>query len=292
MADKGEKYTKGFTPPKQEQEKQPGVEKEMIPQPDDRMENYTAGEKLKGKKAVITGADSGIGRAVAIGFAKEGADVAVIYLDQDDDAKVTKECVEKAGRECLLVKGNLKRESFCKKAVEKSVKQFGRIDILVNNAAVQYAVKDFTELTTEQFDHTFKTNIYAYFFMIKYAIGHMSEGGRIINTTSVVAYQGHPTLIDYASTKGAVVGLTRALGLSLAEKKILVNGVAPGPIWTPLIPASFSEEKVGKFGSNTALKRPGQPDEIAPSYIFLASDENSYMTGQILHPNGGRIVNA
>ncbi|MFP4381389.1 MAG: SDR family oxidoreductase [Candidatus Sumerlaeia bacterium] len=278
--------------PGQEQSHQPGKREAMEPEPADSMKDYKGSEKLEGKKALVTGGDSGIGRAVSIGFAKEGADVAVVYLEEDQDARSTRDLVEKTGRKCILIKGDAGSRQFCDEAVEKAVSDLGGLDILVNNAAEQHPVDSFQDITDAQWDRTFKTNIYAYFYMSRAALKHIPEGGSILCTTSVLAYQGHKTLIDYACTKAAIVGLVRSLSQSLGDKKIRVNGVAPGPIWTPLIPASFREEKVDNFGGNTILGRAGKADEVAPCFIFLASTDASYMTGQILHPNGGRIVNA
>ena len=281
--------------PPQKQEHQPGIEAEMTPQPKDRMEGWKPAGKLQGKRAVVTGGDSGIGRAVAIGFAKEGADVVVLYKDEHQDADETKRHVEAAGRKCLTIAGDVGDPAFCAKAVEQAA-QFlgGGIDILVNNAAEQHICEDFAEIPEAQVERTFRTNIFGYFWMAKNAVKRMPEGGAIINTTSVTAYQGSPQLIDYASTKGAIVGFTRSLAKSLFEqKKIRVNGVAPGPIWTPLIPASFDEEKTAQHGKAAPMQRPGQPDECAPSYIFLAAEsDSSYINGQVLHPNGGTVVNA
>lgn len=277
--------------PPQRQTHQPGVTDEMRPGPQDRMERYKAAGKLKGKAALITGGDSGIGRAVAIGFAKEGADVAVVYLEEREDAEATRDLVEKEGRTCLLIQGDIGDAGFCASAVEEAVQALGKLDILVNNAAEQHVQEDFTAISAEQLERTFRTNIFSMFHLTKAALKHMGEGARIINTTSVTAYKGKEELIDYASTKGAIVAFTRSLSQSLAKKGILVNAVAPGPIWTPLIPASFSAEQVAEFGANAPLGRPGQPDEVAPCFIFLASADASYMTGQVLHPNGGTIVN-
>ena len=280
--------------PPQKQGRQPGIEAEMTPQPKDRMEDWKPADKLQGKRAVVTGGDSGIGRAVAIGFAKEGADVVILYKDEHQDAEETKRHVEAAGRKCLAIAGDVGDPGFCADAVGQAARFLGgRIDILVNNAAEQHVCEDFAEIPEAQVERTFRTNIFGYFWMAKNALKHMPEGGAIINTTSVTAYQGNPQLIDYASTKGAIVAFTRSLAKSLFEqKKIRVNGVAPGPIWTPLIPASFDEEKTAQHGSSAAMQRPGQPDECAPSYIFLAAEsDSSYINGQVLHPNGGTVVN-
>lgn len=263
----------------------------MNPTPKSDDTSYKGCGKLSGKVAIITGGDSGIGRSVAIFFAKEGADIAVIYLNEDVDAENTKKMVEKEKRSCLLIRGDVGDEAFCHKAVAKIKKQFGHIDILVNNAGEQHPQKSILDITEEQLVRTFRTNIFAYFFMTKAVLPHLHEGSAIVNTASVTAYKGSAHLLDYSSTKGAEVSFTRSLSQNLAEKKIRVNAVAPGPIWTPLIPSTFPEEKVETFGSDVPLGRPGQPEEVAPSYVFLASDDSSYMTGQTLHPNGGTVVN-
>jgi NAD(P)-dependent dehydrogenase (short-subunit alcohol dehydrogenase family) len=277
--------------PPQHQERQPGLETLMKPQPISENPNYRAAGKLEGKIAVITGGDSGIGRAVAIAFAQEGADVAIVYLNEHEDAVVTKNRVEQLGRSCLSIAGDIGREEFCQEAARQVVERFGRIDILVNNAAEQHPQNGIERITAEQLERTFRTNIFGYFFMTKAALPHMQPGTAIINTTSVTAYEGHPTLIDYASTKGAIVAFTRSLALALVDRGIRVNGVAPGPIWTPLIPSTFQADQVATFGSTTPMRRAGQPMELAPSYVFLAANDSSYMTGQILHVNGGTIVN-
>jgi NAD(P)-dependent dehydrogenase (short-subunit alcohol dehydrogenase family) len=279
------------TKPPQTQEKQPGIEAEMRPQPKFQDPNYRACKKLEGKAALITGGDSGIGRATAIYFAMEGADVSVVYLDEHQDAEETRRLVEEKGRRCILIAGDVGQEEFCREAVEKTVKEFGRLDILVNNAAEQHPQESIEKITAQQLERTFRTNIFSYFFCTKAALRHLKEGSAIINTTSVTAYRGSPHLLDYSATKGAIVAFTRSLAKALAEKKIRVNGVAPGPIWTPLIPSTFDEKKVESFGADVPLKRPGEPAEVAPCYVFLASDDSSYMTGQVLHPNGGEIVN-
>lgn len=280
---------KEWTPPKQEQARQPGKEFMMQPKPESEMKQYRGADKLLNKTAVITGGDSGIGKATAIGFAKEGADCVIVYLEEHKDAERTRELVEQEGRKCLLIAGDVGDSGFCKSVAEKTAAQFGKIDILVNNAAEQHPVEEFTQITDEQLEKTFRTNLFSMFYMIRAALEYMPEGSTIINTTSITAYEGNPSLIDYSSTKGAIVSLTRSLSRKLAPR-IRVNAVAPGPIWTPLIPSTFSGEKVESFGSNTDMQRPGQPDEVAPCYIFLASGDSTYITGQTLHPNGGRFV--
>ncbi len=277
--------------PPQHQKRQPGREHEMKPRPRAEDEKHRGSGKLRNKVALITGGDSGIGRAVAIAFAKEGADVAVVYLEEHKDANETKGLVEKHGRKCLLIAGDVGQEEFCRKAVEQTVKKFGKVNILVNNAAEQHPQESIEKITEEQLERTFRTNIFSFFFMTKAAMKHLKKGAAIINTTSVTAYKGSPHLLDYSSTKGAIVAFTRSLSQALADKTIRVNGVAPGPIWTPLIPSTFPSKDVETFGSDVPLGRPGQPEEIAPSFVFLASDDSSYMTGQILHPNGGTVVN-
>lgn len=277
--------------PPQHQDKQPGIESEMTPRPIAEDARFRGRKRLPGKAAIITGGDSGIGRAVAIAFAQEGADVAIIYLDEHDDARETAAMVAKEGRRCMSLSGDVGDEDFCREAVRKVVDTFGRLDILVNNAALQFYTESIADVSEEQLERTFRTNIFSYFFMARAALEHLKEGGVIINTTSVTAYKGKAQLLDYSTTKGAIVSFTRSLALSLADKKIRVNGVAPGPVWTPLIPASFPSDYVEQFGKGTPLKRPAQPEEIAPCYVFLASDDSSYMTGQVLHPNGGEIVN-
>ena len=277
--------------PPQRQRRQPGREHKMKPRPKAEDEKQRGSGKLHGKVAIITGGDSGIGRAVAVAFAKEGADVAVVYLEEQKDARETQKLVDEHGRKCLLIEGDVGEEDFCRDAMEKTVREFGKIDILVNNAAEQHLQDSIEQISEEQLTRTFRTNIFSFFFMTKAAMSHLKKGAVIINTTSVTAYKGSPKLLDYSSTKGAIVAFTRSLSQALAEKGIRVNAVAPGPIWTPLIPSSFPAEEVETFGSDTPLGRPGQPEEVAPSYVFLASDDASYMTGQVLHPNGGTVVN-
>lgn len=276
--------------PPQHQTRQPGLESAMRPRPESEARHYRGSGKLDGKVAIVTGGDSGIGRSVCVHFAKEGADVSILYLNEHGDAAETKALVEAQGRRALIVAGDVGDEPFCTRAVEETVRTLGGIDILVNNAAEQHVCQSLTEISAEQLERTFRTNIFGYFFMAKAALPHLKEGSVIINTTSVTAYRGSSHLVDYASTKGAIVGFTRSLAQQLAEKNIRVNGVAPGPIWTPLIPASFPAEKVETFGEKEPLGRAGQPDEVAPSYVFLASADSSYMTGQVLHPNGGEIL--
>ncbi|WP_173918084.1 SDR family oxidoreductase [Halobacillus sp. Marseille-Q1614] len=276
--------------PGQVQNRQPGYESEMDPLPLQADEDYTSGNKLKGKVALITGGDSGIGRSVAIGYAKEGADVAISYLDEHEDAQYTKEKIEAEGRRAILIPGDVGEESVCRDAVEQTVNELGKLDILVNNAAEQHPTGDLTEISAEQLERTFKTNIYSVFYMTKAAIPHLERGSAIINTASVNPYKGNPQLVDYTSTKGAVVAFTRSMAAQLVEKGIRVNGVAPGPIWTPLIPASFDDEKVEEFGTETPMGRPGQPVEHVGSYVLLASDDSTYITGQFIHINGGMLM--
>lgn len=276
--------------PKQKQQKQPGDEYKMNPEPEIIRKDYKGSNKLKGKIALITGGDSGIGRSIAVHFAREGANVAIVYFNEEEDAKETKKMVEKEGTQCLLLKGDLKKEKFSKSIVENTVKKFGGINILVNNAAMQFPEKTPDEISTTNLKITFETNIYPFFYTVQEVVKHLKKGDCIINTTSVTAYRGSEHLLDYSSTKGAIVTFTRSLSTMLVEKGIRVNGVAPGPIWTPLIPASFEPDEVAKFGSDVPMKRAGQPSEIGPAYVFLACDDSSYMTGQILHINGGELV--
>lgn len=276
--------------PRQKQTKQPGEETQMTPRPRAENPEYRGSGKLTGRVAIITGGDSGIGRAVAIAFAKEGAKVALVYLDEHKDAKNTLRMVEEHGGEGLLLSGDIGEEEFCRKAVQKVVRKFGGLNVLVNNAAVQFPKEELEAITEQQIEKTFRTNIFSMFFMTKAALKHLKAGDTIVNTTSVTAYRGSPHLMDYASTKGAIVSFTRSLAQNLAEKNIRVNAVAPGPIWTPLIPSTFDEEKVEQFGTKVPLGRAGQPEEVAPAFVYLASSDSSYMTGQVLHPNGGEII--
>ncbi|MHB0856824.1 MAG: SDR family oxidoreductase [Anaerolineae bacterium] len=278
------------TMPPQHQERQPGSEKAMTPRPQAEDAGYRGSGKLTNKVAIITGGDSGIGRAVAIAFAKEGADVAILYLEEHEDAQETVRLVEEQGRRAITIAGDIGTETFCRGAVEQVVQELGHLDILVNNAAVQFPQENIEDISEEQLTRTFGTNIFAMFYLVKAALKHLSEGSAIVNTTSVTAYRGSSHLLDYSSTKGAIVSFTRSLALSLAEKKIRVNAVAPGPIWTPLIPATFPEEHVKTFGSDVPMQRPGQPEEVAPAYVFLASDDGSYITGEVIHVNGGGMV--
>ena len=284
----GEKQTL----PPQHHDRQPGLETDLKPRPRAEDPAYKGSGKLDGKVALITGGDSGIGRAVAILYAKEGADVAIAYLDEHEDAEWTKARVEELGRRCVTLAGDLGKEAWCREVVARTVEALGRLDVVVNNAAEQHPTESIEDITEAQLERTFRTNIYSYFFLTKAALPHLERGAAIINTTSVTAYKGNPQLLDYSSTKGAIVAFTRSLAAQLVDKGIRVNGVAPGPIWTPLIPSTFDADKVKTFGADKPMKRPGQPEEVAPSFVFLASEDSSYMTGQVLHPNGGEPVDS
>ncbi|MDQ0207845.1 SDR family oxidoreductase [Alkalicoccobacillus murimartini] len=277
--------------PAQTQKMQPGFESDMTPEPLFDDSSYIGSGKLKGKTAFITGGDSGIGRAVAIAFAKEGANVSIAYLNEHSDAEKTKELVEEKGVSCMILSGDVGEESFCKHAISKTVEAYNTIDILVNNAAEQHYQENIEDISSAQLHRTFQTNIFSYFYIIQAAMPHLKKGSSIINSASIVAYKGNPVLMDYAATKGAIVALTRSLAVNLIEKGIRVNGVAPGPIWTPLIPASFPAEDVANFGNNAPMKRAGQPAELAPAYVYLASDDSSYVSGQMMHVNGGSVIN-
>lgn len=287
MSDKKEKRVR----PEQHQAEQPGKRSAMKPKPKSEDRDYQGSDKLKGKVALITGGDSGIGRAVAIAFAKEGANLAILYYNEHEDAKSTQKEVEEEGAQCLLIAGDIGDEAFCQEAVKKTVDTLGQLDILVNNAAEQHPQDSLLDISAEQLEQTFRTNIFSMFYLSKAALPHLQEGSVIINTASVTAYAGSPHLLDYSATKGAIVAFTRSLSGNLVSQGIRVNAVAPGPIWTPLIPATFSKEHVATFGTDVPMGRAGEPEEVAPSYVFLASDDASYMTGQVLHPNGGEIVN-
>ena len=282
---------KGKRRPPQHQRRRPGREHKMVPRPKVALPEYRGSGKLRDKVALISGGDSGIGRAAAVLFAREGADVCITYLNEHKDAKETQRLIEREGRRCLAIPGDIRSESHCRKAVEKTIKQFHRLDILVNNAAEQHPQEDIVKITSDQLRRTFETNIFSYFYFVKAAMKHLKRGSTIINTTSVTAYRGSEHLLDYSSTKGAIVAFTRSLAKALAEDGIRVNGVAPGPIWTPLIPSTFSRNEVAEFGQAVPLKRAGEPMEVAPCFVFLAATDSNYMTGQILHPNGGEVVN-
>ena len=275
--------------PKQSQSL-PGYESVMNPKPEIIRDSYKGSEKLKNRVALITGGDSGIGRAVAVHFAREGADIAIIYLEEKDDAQNTKELVEKEGRKCIILQGDITQKEFCDKSLKEVLSKFGKLNILVNNAAEQHVRYGIEEMEMDVVERTFHTNIISMIYLTKKAVKHLKKGDSIINTTSVVAYQGREYLIDYGATKGAVLGFTRSLNAELAPKGIRVNAVAPGPIWTPLIPASFDSGHIEEFGKSTTMGRPGQPSEVAPAYVFLASEDASYISGQVIHVNGGEAV--
>lgn len=268
----------------------PGLEAGMRPPPKSFMENYKSGNKLEGKVALISGADSGIGRAVAIGFAKEGADVAILYLNEQEDAEATVAEVVKTGQRCIAIKGDLGSKTFCNKAVEQAIEKFGKLDILVNNAAEQHAEMDVTKISESQLRRIFETNVFGAFFLTQAALAHLKRGDCIINTASITAYQNISNLVDYSATKGALVAFTRSLSGNLARKGIRVNAVAPGSVWTPMVANSLDSLSLARFGRDAPMGRAAQPDEVAPCFIFLASKDSSYMTGQVLHPNGGVMV--
>jgi NAD(P)-dependent dehydrogenase (short-subunit alcohol dehydrogenase family) len=279
------------TLPPQHQTEQPGSEAQMQPQPETISEYYLAAGKLEGLVAIVTGGDSGIGRAVALHFAREGANVAIVYLDEHEDAANTRDQIHALGRGCLLFAGDAADKSFCQSVVDNCLAEWKRLDLLVNNAGEQHPQDNLEDISEEQWEKTFRTNIFAMFQLTKAVLPHLNAGASIINTTSITAYKGNPTLLDYSSTKGAITSFTRSLALNLAKRGIRVNAVAPGPIWTPLIPSTFSAEKVAQFGSNTPMGRPGQPSEVAPAYVYLASADSSYVSGQVIHVNGGTVVN-
>jgi NAD(P)-dependent dehydrogenase (short-subunit alcohol dehydrogenase family) len=274
-----------------QRQRKPGVESKMQPRPRSKMSEYRGTGKLEGQVALVTGGDSGIGRAAAIAFAKEGADVAIVYLDEHSDARETCGEIERRERRCVAIAADLSRADECECVVDEAFAQLGRLDVLVNNAGSHVEQERFEDITAEQLEQTFRTNVFAMFHLTQRALGRMQRGARIINTASVTAYRGSPHLIDYASTKGAVVAFTRSLALSLVERGIRVNAVAPGPVWTPLIASTFKPEEVARFGGDVPLGRPAEPDEIAPCFVFLATDESAYFVGQVLHPNGGEIIN-
>lgn len=277
--------------PPQHQNRMPGIEQEMNPRPESESPIYFAAGKLQGKVAIITGGDSGIGRAVAILYAKEGANVAIVYLNEEADAQETKKLVEARGGQCLLLSGDIGDASFCKYAVDQTINNFGRLDVVVNNAAEQHPQDKLEMITPEQLERTFRTNVFGMFHLTAAALPHLSAGATIINTASITAYKGSPTLLDYSATKGAIVAFTRSLALNVIGQGIRVNAVAPGPIWTPLIPSTFDAQKTAKFGADTPMMRAGQPSELAPAYVYLASEDSSYVAGQVLHVNGGEVVN-
>lgn len=284
----GTSFPSSFPP--QHQPIQPGIEALMNPRPIFDNPNYKGSDKLKDKVAIITGGDSGIGRAVSLAFAKEGADIVIVYLYEHEDAEETKNLVESQGSRCLLIAGDLKKEDFCKKIVDDTIKTFGKLDILVNNAAIQFYKPNLLDITAKQLEDTFRTNVFPLFFVTQAALPYLKPGSSIINTASVTAYRGNKDLIDYSSTKGAIVSFTRALAINLVSQGIRVNGVAPGPVWTPLIPSSYPAEEVEKFGKDSPMDRAAQPVELAPAYVYLASEDSTYVTGEIIHVNGGSFV--
>ncbi|SHG50492.1 NAD(P)-dependent dehydrogenase, short-chain alcohol dehydrogenase family [Salegentibacter echinorum] len=273
--------------PEQDQS-QPGKQSKMHPEPEIIKKGYKGSSKLEGKIALITGGDSGIGRSVAVHFAREGAQIAIVYLEENEDAEVTKKMVEKEGSNCLILRGDLKKKSFCSALIKKCISVYKKLDILVNNAAVQFPKDEVDNVDFDQIEETFKNNIFPYFYLTKEVLHYLKPGSTIINTASVTAYRGSEHLLDYSSTKGAIVSFTRSLSKMLIDKKIRVNGVAPGPIWTPLIPSTFNDVK--NFGKDTPMGRAGQPSEVAPAYVFLASEDSSYITGQFIHVNGGEQI--
>lgn len=285
-----EKQTKKKIRPQQKQPR-PGLEKNMNPIPETDPIKYPKEGKLKGKVALITGGDSGIGKATALLFAKEGADIVIAYLSETKDAKQTQKEVESYSRKCTLIKGDLGKENHCKKVIETAIKNHKKIDIIVNNAGLHWEAESIEDISTEQLSKTFQNNFFSYFWITKFAMPYLKKGASIINTSSVTAYRGSPKLIDYSATKGAIISFTRSLSANLIEKGIRVNAVAPGPIWTPLISSSFKPKKNSEFGSDSPMKRAGMPNEVAPSFLFLATDDSSFISGQVLHPNGGEIVN-
>lgn len=285
-----EKQTKKKIRPQQKQQR-PGLEKNMDPIPETDPIKYPKEGKLKNKVALITGGDSGIGKATALLFAKEGADIVIAYLSETKDAKQTQKEVESYSRKCTLIKGDLGKENHCKKVIETAIKKYKKIDIIVNNAGLHWEAESIEDISTEQLSKTFQNNFFSYFWITKYAMPYLKKGASIINTSSVTAYRGSPKLIDYSATKGAIISFTRSLSANLIEKGIRVNAVAPGPIWTPLISSSFKPKKNSEFGSDSPMKRAGMPNEVAPSFLFLATDDSSFISGQVLHPNGGEIVN-
>lgn len=277
--------------PPEHQDSQPGIQKDMQQQPRSENPDQKPSGRLAGRVALITGADSGIGRAVAVAFAKEGAKIASVFLSEHQDAKDTQKLVEAEGADYIGWAGDLGDENFCQEVVQNVISKYGQLDILINNAGEQFPKDNLEDITSDQLTRTFESNVFSMFYLTAAAIGHLKKGGSIINTSSVTAYKGNPKLLDYSSTKGAIVAFTRSLSQNLASKGIRVNSVAPGPVWTPLIPSTFPPNAVKEFGKDVPLGRPGQPEEVAPAYVFLASDEASYITGQVIHVNGGSIVN-